>query len=143
MDDMRWDRALLNGLFVWLVSLVIYMVPAFAYAFMLAAQLGPGAQDYAALSQQISQQISDLYEGNWFLLGGLLVIVAVLIFWRARVVARGTWNTRWLNGLIVGAIPAVLSWLFVLCGGFDVFDIVTSVVYLGVGLLGGLAARPS
>jgi len=143
MDDMRWDRALLNGLFVWLVSLVIYMIPAFAYAFMLAARLGRGAQDYAALGQQIRQQISGLYEGNWFLLGGLLVIVAVLIFWRARVVARGTWNTRWLNGLIVGAVPAALSWLLVLCGGFDVMDIVTSVVYLGAGLLGGLAARPS
>ena len=143
MDDVRWGKAILNGLFVWLISLVIFMVPAFLYGTVLGAQLGPGMQDPAAVGQEISQRISELYAGSWLLLLGLAVITAVLIFWRAQSVANGTWDKRWLNGLIVGAVPAVLSLLFVLCGGFDVWNVVNLVLYAAAGILGGLSARPT
>lgn len=143
MDDVRWGKAILNGLFVWLISLVIFMVPAFLYGTVLGAQLGPEMQDPAAVGQEISQRISELYAGSWLLLLGLAVITAVLIFWRAQSVANGTWDKRWLNGLIVGAVPAVLSLLFVLCGGFDVWNVVNLVLYAAAGILGGLSARPT
>lgn len=143
MDDVRWGRALLNGLFVWLISLVVFMLPGFLYAFWFGAQLGPEAQDYAALSQQISQEISAMYEQSPWLIVALIVIVALLVFWRARAVARGTWRMRWLNGLLVGAVPAVLSLLFILCGGPDLLDAVAVVVYLLAGLVAGLTADPT
>jgi hypothetical protein len=143
MDDIRWGRAILNGLFVWLLSLIIFMLPAVLYATVLGAQLGPEMQDPAAVSQEISQRINAMYAGSWLLIVGLIVATAVLVFWRAQAVANGTWHRRWLNGLIVGVVPAVLSLLFVLCGGFDVWDVVTLVVYVVAGVLGGLSARPT
>lgn len=143
MDDVHWGRAISNGLFVWIISLIIFMMPGFVYSIWLGAQLGPQAQDYGALSQQISQEISTMYGQNLWLVVALMVIIGVLIFWRARSVAKGTWSRRWLNGLIVGAVPAVLSLLFVLCGGPDLLDAATVVVYLAAGLLGGLTADPA
>jgi hypothetical protein len=143
MDDIRWGRSVLNGLFVWLLSLAVYLVPGFTYGFWLVTQQDPGDQDYGALSRQMSQDIPRLYQENWLLLVGLIVITAVIIFWRARAVARGTWNMRWLNGLLVGVVPAVLSLLFVLCGGFEVIDGVMIGLYVVAGLLGGISARPT
>jgi hypothetical protein len=141
MDDVRVGRALLNGLFVWLISLVLYLLPAFLLAFWLGAQLGPGAQDYAALGQEISKRVSTMYTEQWVLTGGAILITAILILWRARAVSKGTWNMRWLNGLLVGLVPAVLSLLFALCGGFGIQHIVLVVVYLGAGLLAGVTAQ--
>lgn len=143
MDDIRWGRGVLNGLFVWLLSLAVYLVPGLTYAFWLVTQQGPGDQDYGAISRQMSQDIPRLYQENWLLLVGLIVITAVIIFWRARTVARGTWNMRWLNGLLVGVVPAVLSLLFGFCGGFDLIDAVMIGLYVVAGLLGGISARPT
>ena len=143
MDDLRVGRALLNGLFVWLLSLAVYSVPAFAYAFARSMQLGPGAPDYGALGAQIAGEVSTIFAENWLLVVALVAITAVLTLWRARAVARGTWHLRWLNGLIVGIVPAVLSLLFTVCGGFDMLGAISIGVYVLMGLLGGLVARPA
>ena len=143
MDDLRWDRALLNGLFIWLISAAIYVIPALVYGFWQMTSLGPQLGGTSALGQQVAQVATSLYEESPVLLIALVLITALLAFWRARVVSRGTWNLRWANGLIVGAVPAVLSLLFVLCGGFDWWDAVTSAIYLFGGLLGGITARPT
>lgn len=143
MDDIRVGRAVLNGLFVWLISLAAYLVPAVAYVLVRSMQLAPTSPDYAALVEQIGQEVSAMFAENWVLVVALVAITAVLTLWRARAVARGTWNARWLNGLIVGLVPAVLSLLFTICGGFDLLDTVTIGVYLLMGLLGGITARPA
>ena len=143
MDDIRWDRALLNGLFVWLLSVIIWAVPAVLFAYSLSVSGGPGAPDSATLLSQFSGEIGRLYGQNVLLIVGLIVITAVLVFWRARVVARGTWNLRWVNGLIVGAVPAVLSLSFVLCSGWSWLTAAAAAAHLIAGLLGGLAARPT
>ena len=142
MDDIRWGKALLNGLFVWLISVALTMLPALVMGFTLGAQLGTQGGDPAATIQQISQQIAAMYTENWLLIAGVVAITAVIALWRAWAVANGTWHMRWLNGLIVGAVPAVLSLGFGFCGGFDVLDIVTIGVYLVAGVAGGLLARP-
>jgi hypothetical protein len=140
---MRWGRALLNGLFLWFISLVIYLMPGLLYAFWLGAQLGLEARDYGALSQRMGYEISTIYRENLWLVVSLVVIIGVLILWRARRVAKGTWTMRWLNGLVVGAVPAVLSLLFALCGGLDQLNAITVVVYLAAGLVGGITADPT
>jgi hypothetical protein len=119
MDDVRWERALLNGLYVWLLSLVIWALPAVLYAYSLSTGGGSDAADSATLLARLGGAIGALYGQNWLLIVALIVITSVLVFWRARVVARGTWNLRWVNGLIVGAVPAVLSLSFGLCGGWS------------------------
>ena len=143
MDDLRWDRALLNGLFVWLISVAVYVVPALVYGFWQMTGMGPQLEGTSTLGQQVAQVATSLYEESPVLLVALILITTLLIFWRARVVAKGTWSLRWANGLVVGAVPAVLSLLFILCGGFDWWDAAMSGVYLLAGLLGGIAARPT
>jgi hypothetical protein len=101
------------------------------------------APDSATRFSQFSGEFGRLYGQNWLLIVGLIVIAAVLVFWRARVVARGTWNLRWANGLIVGAIPAVLSLSFAFCAGWSWLTAVAGAAQLIAGLLGGLAARPT
>ena len=143
MDDIRWDRALLNGLFVWLLTLVIWALPAVLYAYSLSATGSPDAPNYATLFTRLGGEVGVLYGQNWLLMVALIIITAVLVFWRARVVARGTWNLRWVNGLIVGAVPAVLSLSFVLCGGWNWLTAAAAAAHLVAGLLGGLTARPT
>lgn len=137
MNGVRWGKALLNGLLAWFIGFVAYMIPSFVYAAMLVGEMDLRNQDPTTTSQQISQKIADFYASNWLLTAGLIVVIALLVFWRARTVAKGAGQRRWLNGLIVGAVPAALSLLFVLCGSFGLMDIVAVLVYLGVGALSG------
>jgi hypothetical protein len=139
---MRWSKAVLNGLFVWLMSLAVVALPGAVATFALGIELGSQDMDPVAMGQEIGRQVATLYAENWVLIVGLIVITAALTLWRARAVANGTWHLRWANGLVVGAVPAALSSLSVLCGGFGVLDIVTIAVYLLAGLAGGILARP-
>jgi len=141
MEKVRWGKALLNGFVAWIIGVVIYMIPSFVYAAWLVFQLVPTMTDSTAISTEISQRIAAMYTGNWLLIGALVLIAALIILWRARAVATGTGQSRWINGLVVGAVAAVLSLVFVLCGGFDLSTVVTIVVYLGAGVVGGLLAR--
>ena len=141
MDKVRGGKAILNGFIAWLIGFIIYMIPSFAYAFWLAFQMVPTTTDYTAMSARISQEVAALYTGNWLLIGALILIAALIILWRARAVAMGTGGSRWINGLVVGAVPAVLSLVFVLCGGLGLDTVVTIVVYLGAGVVGGWLAR--
>lgn len=143
MDDLRVSRAVLNGLFVWLVSVAVAMVPAFLYSVWRGAALAPQTQDPAGAAGQIAREVADLYSGNSLLVIGVVVITVVLIVWRASAVAKGSWHMRWANGLLVGAVPAVLSLVSVLCGGLSTLDLVTVGLYLAAGLVGGLIARPT
>ncbi|MBU0493482.1 MAG: hypothetical protein KKA73_16460 [Chloroflexi bacterium] len=126
---------------MWFIGLVIYFIPSFVYAFWLAFQMAPTTTDYMSMSTRISQEIATIYSENWLLIGALMLIAALIILWRARAVAMGTGQSRWINGLVVGATAAVFSLVFVLCGGVDLSTVVTIVVYLGAGVVGGLLAR--
>jgi len=141
MEKVRWGKAILNGLIAWLIGFVINMAVGIGYSFIVLGRLMPTATDYNAMGNQISQEVAALYAGNWFLIGALMLIAALIILWRGRAVAMGTGRIRWINGLVVGATAAVFSLVFVLCGGFDLSILVTIVVYLGAGVVGGLLAR--
>ena len=80
-------KALLNALFICLIGLVVYMIPAFVVAFRLPFELGPQGQSSAAISAQISQKIAAMYAENWLPQLGLIVIVGLLAVWRYRTVA--------------------------------------------------------
>ncbi len=141
MGKVRWGKAILNGFIAWLIGFVINMAVAIGYSFIVWGRLMPSATDYTAMGEQIGREVAALYAGNWLLIGALMLITALLILWRARAVAMRTGQSRWLNGLVVGATAAVLSLVLVLCGEFGLDTVVTIVVYLGAGVVGGLLAR--
>jgi hypothetical protein len=134
-------KALLNGLLAWFIGFALYMVPAFVVAFRLAFEMGSQRQDPAAIGEQISKKITTMYAGSWLLQVGLMVIVGLLVVWRAWAVARGSEQKQLVSGLIVGAVPAVLTLVFLAFGGFGRVDILAMVVYLFAGATGGYLAK--
>jgi hypothetical protein len=134
-------KALLNGLLAWFIGFVLYMVPAFVVAFRLAFEMGSQRQGSAAISEQIGQKIAAMYAGSLLLQVGLIVIVGLLVVWRAWAVAKGSEQKQPVSGLIVGAVPAVLTLVFLMCGGFGWVDIVAILVYLVTGVIGGYLAK--
>lgn len=134
-------KALLNGLLAWFIGFALYMLPAFVVAFRLAFEMGPRKQGAAAISQQISQTIAALYAGSWLLQVGLIVTVGLLVVWRAWAVAKGGAQRPLISGLVVGVVPALLTPVLLVWGGFGWVDIVAMLVYLVAGVTGGRLAR--
>ena len=134
-------KALLNGLLAWFIGFALYMLPAFVVAFRLAFEMGPQKQGSAAISEQISQKIATMYAGSWLLQVGLIVVVGLLVVWRAWAVAKGSEQRQLVSGLIVGAVPAVLTLVLLVCGGFGWVDIVAMLGYLVAGVTGGYLAQ--
>ena len=134
-------KALLNGLLAWFIGFALYMLPAFVVAFRLAFEMGPRKQGSAAISQQISQKIATLYAGSWLLQVGLIVVVGLLVVWRAWVVAKGSEQRQLVSGLLVGAVPALLTPVLLAWGGFGWVDIVAMLVCLAAGVTGGYLAK--
>ncbi len=77
-------KAFLDGLFVCLIGLAVYMTPAFVVAFRLAFELASQKQRSAAISAQISQSIAALYAENVLPQVGLIAIVIGVLVWRQR-----------------------------------------------------------
>ncbi|MBX7236982.1 MAG: hypothetical protein K1X65_21550 [Caldilineales bacterium] len=134
-------KALLNGLLAWFIGFALYMLPAFIVAFRLAFEMGPQKQGAAAISAQISQTIAILYAGSWFLQAGLIVMVSLLVVWRAWAVATRSEQRQLINGLMVGAAPALLTPVLLMWGGFGWVDLVAMLVCLVAGVTGGRLAK--
>ncbi len=134
-------KALRNGLLAWFIGFALYMLPAFIVAFRLAFEMGPQKQGAAAISAQISQTIAILYAGSWFLPVGLIVMVGLLVVWRAWTVAKGSEQRQLMNGLMVGAAPALLTPVLLMWGGFGWVDIAAMLVCLVAGVTGGYLAK--
>ena len=134
-------KALLNGLLAWFIGFALYMLPAFVVAFRLAFEMGPRKQGSAAISQQISQEIAALYAGSWLLHVGLIVIVGLLVVWRAWAVVRGSAHRQLVSGLVVGAVPALLTPVLLAWGGFGWVDMAAMLVSLVAGITGAYLAR--
>jgi len=134
-------KALLNGLLAWFIGFALYMLPAFVVAFRLAFEMGPRKQGSAAISRQISQEIAALYAGSWLLHVGLIVIVGLLVVWRAWAVVRGSEPRELVSGLVVGAVPALLTSMLLAWGGFGWVDMAAMLVSLVAGITGAYLAR--
>jgi hypothetical protein len=134
---LRWWKALANGLLAWVIGFALYMIPSLVVAFKMGFELGPQGVDSSTISSQISQAISSMYRESLWLTIGYTVVVALLVFWRARVVAKGTGTSGGAHGLLVGAIPALLSLLSLVMGRMDLSTLVDVVVFLAAGYIGG------
>ena len=94
-----WIKALLNGILAWIIGFILYMVPGFVIAFKMGMELGPKSEDPAMVSEQIGQTIPTIYQDNLLLLAGFYIITALLIFWRAWSIAKGTGDKKGINGM--------------------------------------------
>ena len=141
MNTIRWRAGVLNGLLAWFIGFALYMIPAFVVAVRLAWELGPRLRDSAATSARISQKIATMYAHSWLLHVGLIVIVALLVSWRAWAVAKGSGEKRMVNGLVVGGAAAVLTLGFLAWVGFGWVYVAAMLLYVGAGVGGGYLAK--
>ena len=141
MNTIRWRAGVRNGLLAWFIGFALYMIPAFVVAVRLAWEQGPRMRDSAATSAHISQEIATRYAHSWLLHVGLIVIVALLVSWRAWAVAKGSGEKRMANGLIVGGAAAVLTLGFLAWVGFGWVYVAAMLLYVGAGVGGGYLAK--
>ncbi len=141
VNKILWIKALLNGLLAWFIGFIFLMLPAFVVAIKMGIDLGPKSEDPASLSKQISQTISAMYQDNLLLTVGFFIVTALLIFWRARNVAKGTGKNKIMNGLIVPVFPVVFNLLFMISTGFDASSILGLIAFLGAGYAGGFYSK--
>jgi hypothetical protein len=139
--SLRWGKALLNGLLAWILGFVIYMIPSLVVAFKMGFELGPQGVESSAISSQISQAISQMYQENIWLSIGYAAVIALLVFWRARVVARGTGTQRVAHGLLVAAIPAVFSLVSAAVTQPELSSFVNAAIFCLAGYIGGRTAK--
>lgn len=134
----RWFKDLLNGLMVWAIAFLLYVIPAFVVAIRMGFDLGPKLKDSAQVSKMISQAISEMYRTNPYLLPGYTVILAALIFWRVRVICRTVSGNSLIHGAVVAVIPVGIGiwWLVSVGGGLS--SMIAIVVFLAAGMAGGL-----
>ena len=135
-----WVKGLLNSLLVLGIGFALFMVPALIKAFQMGFEMGPQSDDPAALSRQISDTISNMYENNTLYITGFVIITILLIFWRARVAAKGTGNKCVVNGILVSILPVLLTIAFII-SGFNIKDLLQPLFYLGAGTAGGLSRK--
>lgn len=140
-NKILWIKALLNGILAWIIGFILYMVPAFVVAFKMGIELGPKSEDIASVSEQISQTIPGIYQDNLLLTVGFIIVTTLLIFWRAKTIAKGTGEKKIINGVIVAVFPVVFSLLFMISTGFDIPSILEVIVFVGAGYTGGFYSK--
>ncbi len=132
-----WTRSVLTGCVVWIVAFALYMVPAFVVGIRLGLELGPKLQNNALVSSEISRTISEMYRSHLALSIGYVAMLAILVFWRSRVIARIPDTNAIMNGAIVGAVPMIISIVLMLLGGREITSLLPVLVLVVAGIAGG------
>jgi hypothetical protein len=132
-----WSRGLLNGLVALFLAFVLYTIPAMVVATRMAMTLGPKLRDNGAVSTQISAAIAGMYGNNLYLVAGLAVALAGLVFWRARVISRIAGSRSVATGAVVGAVPAIAGIVPLTLGIGGPGNIAAVVLFVLAGMAGG------
>jgi hypothetical protein len=133
-----WFKDLLNGFIVWAIAFLLYVIPAFVVAIRMGFDLGPKLKDDPQVSTMIGQAISEMYRTNPYLLPGYTVILAVLIFWRSRVICRTVSNKFLIHRAVIAVIPVAIGVWQLVSGKGGLSSMIAIIVFLAAGIAGGL-----
>ena len=136
-NQILWIKAFVNGILVWIIGYIIYLIPGLMVGFKMGFELGPNADDPSALSKQISETISQMYQANHWYIIGFIIITALLIFWRAKKVSKSTGGKTIVNGILVASFPVLFTLLFIFLIGYNVISLIGIFVFAGAGYMGG------
>lgn len=136
-----WGKTIFNGFIAWIIGIALYMIPSLVVALRMGFELGPQLNDSAEVSRQISQHISEMYRSNLYLAVLYIVLVALLVFWRAARLKKISGAKAMVNGAIVGAVPAAISLLSMILGTFGWMSVIEIFVFLAAGIVGGMSKR--
>lgn len=136
VEKVLWIKALVNGIFVWILGFILYLIPALVVAFKMSFKLGPKSDNPAEISEQISRTIATIYQNNILLTIGFILVTALLIIWRARSVSKISDVKGLSPGLLVAVFPVIFSILFDYSTGFDISSIIEILAFIGAGYMG-------
>ncbi len=127
MDKIHWVRAILNGLLVVFLFIVMAtLIGTIVGAATGFAMVGEGrANDIASV---VPRQMAEMF-ATWWVALILAALGALLVYWRARAVAKRGPMKAMPNALIVGAVPALLNLLNGLNG-----SILLTLIYVAANL---------
>ena len=127
MDKIHWVRAILNGLLVVLLFVVIVtLIGTIVGAATGFAMVGAGRGN--DIGSVVPRQMTEMF-ATWWVALILAALGALLVFWRARAVAKRGPLKAMPNALVVGAIPALLNLLTGLSG-----SIMLTLLYVAANL---------
>ncbi len=141
VSGVPWVKALLNGVVATVIGFVLYIIPGLVVGIQMGIDLGPQLQDNAEVSRQINEAVTGMYRSSVILWIAYAVIVAALVFWRAKVVAKKAGGNGVLSGVLVGVVPAVVTVLFALLGSWGIRSFFEAAAFLVVGGLAGKQRR--
>lgn len=139
--SLHWGKALRNGLYAWLLGLALYMIPAFVVAFRMGFEMGPKGIPQAEISHRISAAIPAMYRENLWLNVGYSIILALLVIWRARVVAWGSGGNAVKLGLLVAFVPVLVSLVTFFTQHMDPYSLLDAIILGVAGYVGGSTAK--
>jgi hypothetical protein len=138
---LRPVRALLNGLVAYVLGTLVISLPAIFIALSIGFELGPQGADQVEISRTISSRIAEFYRGNILVQFGGSLIIALLVYRRTRVCARGTGMRAIRTGLLVALLPVVVDIVFAALTVGDVAEFLLPLMYVLAGYVGGSAER--
>ena len=132
-----WWKDILNGFLAWLLAFVLYMLPSLVIAISMGFDLGPKLNDNAEVSRRISQTISEVYHSGWYLHLAFIIVLAILVYWRASSKAKHLAGKSIIHGARIGAAAGVMVILQMISYGVGIYMVIGVVLCVAAGLAGG------
>jgi hypothetical protein len=131
LSQIRWGRVIGTALAVFAVSFLIVFLTVGAYAFYLAFQAR------SAPDQTMIQEFASRF-APW--IGSITVILFTIL--GARWLARRVGTATQLHGLIVGILVSLVNIVFEGAGIFSLSGLITTILIIAGGWLGGRLTTP-
>jgi hypothetical protein len=139
LNRILWLRALWNSFLVLLIGFVIYMLPGLVVGFKMGFELASKMKNNNQVGPQISEAVSKMYQENIIFIEVSIIVTVLAIFWRSRIVSRGTGNKKLINGSLVSSFPSLIGLTYVFLRGFNIVPVLGIVLFIGFGLLGSIS----
>jgi hypothetical protein len=137
-----WSKDILNGFLAWLFAFLAYILPSLVLGISMGFDLGPKLKDNAEVGRRITQAISEMYQSGWYLHVGFILVLAILVYWRASAKTRNITEKSILHGAAIGTTAAVLVILQMMSRGVGIYAVMAAGLCIVAGLIGGWKREP-
>ncbi len=133
---LRPFRALLNGLYAWVLGFILYILPGIGIGFRMGYDLGREGVEQAEISRQISVAAGQFYHTNPLVALVAALVMGGFVYWRAHVVSRGAGSRATARGVLVAAIPIVIDLIWAMRYHIGFVEVLAVALILAAGILG-------
>jgi hypothetical protein len=136
MKNINWKKSLLNSLIAWLFSFLFSIIIAAGYAVYLLFKYDFKNSNTGKISEEINSKVGLLFAENFIVIISLIIVSALLIFWRSHIVAKKVNENNILDGIVVSLMHVLYTLSFGLHESWLITNLVTIILYISSGVLG-------